>query len=167
MLLPGFIGKLLAVFRGSVAPVFIFLSVTLGFSFGLMPGFSGFHIAIIIITLILNVHIGLFILAAGIGKSLCFAAAPVLYHAGLFVQDYLSTLLRFFSSIPIIGITDFSKYSVAGTLILGPVIGAVVGLLLVRLVISFRKAFLKFEEGSEKFKKWYSNPWVRTLDMIL
>jgi hypothetical protein len=167
MLLPGFIGRLLAVFRGSVAPVFVFLSVFLGFSFGLMPGFSGFHIALIIITLILNVHIGLFILSAGLGKSLCFAAAPVLYHTGLFVQDYLSVLLRFFSSIPIIGITDFSKFSVAGALLLGPVIGAIVGLLLVRSVISFRKAFLKFEEGSERFKKWYSNPWVRILDRLL
>jgi uncharacterized protein (TIGR03546 family) len=167
MLLPRFIKKLLAVFRGSVSPVFIFLSVFLGFSFGLMPGFSGFHTAIIIITLILNVHIGLFILAACLGKSLCFAAAPVLYHVGTFVQDYLSALLRLFSYIPIIGITDFSKYSVAGALILGPVIGAVAGLLLVRSVISFRLAFLKFEEGSERFKKWYSNPWVRILDRLL
>jgi len=167
MLLPRFIKKLLAVFRGSVSPVFIFSSVFLGFSFGLMPGWSGFHIAIIIITLILNVHIGLFILSAGLGKSLCFAAAPVLYHVGMFVQDYLSALLRLFSYIPIIGITDFSKYSVAGALILGPVIGAVAGLLLVRSVISFRRALLKFEEGSERFKKWYSNPWVRILDRLL
>ena len=153
MLLPRFIRKLLAVFRGSVSPVFIFLSVFLGFSFGLMPGFSGYHIAIIIITLILNIHIGLFILAAGLGKSLCFAAAPVLYHVGTFVQDYLSALLRLFSYIPIIGITDFSKYSVAGALVLGPIIGAAAGLSLARSVISFRRAFLKFEEGSERFKK--------------
>jgi uncharacterized protein (TIGR03546 family) len=167
MLLPRPIRKMLAILRGGVSPVFIFLSVTLGFSFGLMPSFSGYHIAIIIVTLILNVHTGLFLISAGLGKSLCFAAAPVLYHVGIVVQDYLSFLLRLFSSIPIIGITDFSKYSTAGALVLGPIIGAVAGLLLARSVISFRRAFLKFEEGSERFKKWYSNPWVRVLDRIL
>ena len=90
MILPKFIKKFLAIFRGSVSPVAIFLSVMLGFSFGLMPGFSGFHTVLVILVLVLNVHIGLFLLSAGIGKALCFAAAPLLYHAGAWIQTYLS-----------------------------------------------------------------------------
>jgi len=56
MLLPRFIKKLLAVLRGSVAPPLIFLSVLVGFWFGLMPGFYGLHVALIVIVLVLNVR---------------------------------------------------------------------------------------------------------------
>jgi uncharacterized protein (TIGR03546 family) len=167
MILPRFIKKFLAIFRGGVSPVAIFLSVMLGFSFGLMPGFSGFHTIIVIIVLVLNVHVGLFLLSAGIGKTLCFAAAPVLYHAGAWVQTYMSFLLRLLASIPVLGLTDFSKYSVASTVLLGPILGAFAGLLMARSVISFRRMLLKLEEGSDKFKKWYSNRWVRILDRLL
>ncbi len=167
MILPRFIKKFLAIFRGGVSPVFIFLSVMLGLSFGLMPGFSGFHTIIVIIVLVLNVHVGLFLLSAGIGKTLCFATAPVLYHAGVWVQTYLSFLLRLLASIPVLGLTDFSKYSVASTVLLGPILGAIAGLLMARSVISFRRMLLKLEEGSDKFKKWYSNRWVRILDRLL
>ncbi|MBW8039664.1 MAG: hypothetical protein FVQ85_06650 [Planctomycetes bacterium] len=167
MILPRFIKKFLAILRGGVSPVFIFLSVMLGFSFGLMPGFSGFHTVIIILVLVLNVHAGLFLLSAGIGKTLCFAAAPVLYHTGAWIQTYLSFLLRLLASVPVIAMTNFSRYSVAGAVILGPVLGAIAGLLMARSVISFRRMLLKFEDGSDKFKKWYSNRWVRILDRLL
>ncbi|HUS72458.1 MAG TPA: hypothetical protein VMY06_05270 [Sedimentisphaerales bacterium] len=167
MILPRFIRKILAVFRGSVSPVFIVLSVALGFWFGLVPGWSGFHTAIVILVLVLNIHTGLFLLSAAVGKSLCLAAAPVLFHTGAAVQNYLAPLLSLLASIPLIGITDFSRYSVAGAIVVGPVIGLAAGLLLVRAVISFRRMLLKFEEGSEQFKKWYSNRWVRILDRLL
>jgi len=167
MILPRFIKKFLAILRGGVSPVLIFLSITLGFWFGLIPGWSGLHTALVIVMLILNVHVSLFLLSAGIGKTLCFAAAPVLYHFGAWVQSYLSFLLRLLASIPIIGMTDFSKYSVTGAVVLGPIIGAVAGLLMARSVISFRRMFLKLEKGSEKFKKWYSTGWVRILDRLL
>jgi uncharacterized protein (TIGR03546 family) len=167
MIIPRFVRKMLAVFRGAVSPVFIFLSVTLGFWFGLLPGWSGLHTAIVIVVLVLNIHTGLFLLSAGLGKALCFAAAPVLYNIGVGVQSYLSPLLKLLASIPIVGITDFNRYSVAGAVVIGPVIGVVAGLLLARSVISFRRMLLKLEEGSEKFKKWYSNHWVRILDRLL
>lgn len=167
MILPKPIRKILAIFRGSVSPVLIFISILLGFWFGLIPGWTGFHVVIIILMLILNVHTGLFLLSAGLGKSLCFAAAPLLYHIGIVVQNNLAGMLNFLATVPIIGITDFSRYAVAGGLVVGPVIGCVAGLLMARSVISFRRMLLKFEEGSEKFKKWYSNRWVRILDRIL
>jgi uncharacterized protein (TIGR03546 family) len=158
---------MLAVFRGSVSPVMIFISITLGFWFGLIPDFAGIHVAVLVLVFLLNVHLGLFLLSAGLGKALCFAAAPVLYHIGMAVQDNLSGVLNVLASVPIIGLTDFSRYSVAGALVVGPIIGAVAGLLMARSVIGFRRALLKFEEGSEKFKKWYSNRWVRILDRVL
>jgi len=167
MILPRPIRKMLAVFRGSVSPVMIFLSITLGFWFGLIPDFAGIHVAVLVLVVLLNVHLGLFLLSAALGKALCFAAAPVLYHIGMAVQDHLSGLLNLLASIPIVGMTDFSRYSVAGALVVGPIIGAIVGLLMARSVIGFRRALLKFEEGSEKFKKWYSNRWVRIMDRLL
>ncbi len=167
MILPRPIRKILAIFRGSVSPVLIFISITLGFWFGLIPGFAGIHVVMVVLVFLLNVHLGLFLLSAALGKALCFAAAPVLYHIGMAVQDNLSGLLNALASVPIIGLTDFTRYSVAGSLVVGPAIGAVAGLLMARSVIGFRRALLKFEEGSEKFKKWYSNRWVRILDRVL
>jgi len=167
MILPRPIRKILAIFRGSVSPVMIFISITLGFWFGLIPDFAGIHVAVLVLVFLLNVHLGLFLLSAGLGKALCFAAAPVLYHIGMAVQGNLSGVLNALASVPIIGLTDFTRYSVAGALVVGPIIGAVAGLLMARSVIGFRRALLKFEEGSEKFKKWYSNRWVRILDRVL
>lgn len=167
MILPKPIRKVIAVFRGGVSPVLIFLSVMVGFWFGLVPGWSGLHTVLILAMLIINIHLGLFLLSVGLAKALCFAAAPVLYHVGMGVQSYLSPLLRALGSIPIIGVTDFSNYSVAGATVLGPIFGAVAGLLMARSVIGFRRQFLKLEEGSEKFKRWYSNRWVRILDRVL
>jgi uncharacterized protein (TIGR03546 family) len=167
MLLPKPIRKMLAIFRGSVSPVLIFISIMLGFWFGLIPGFSGIHVVLIILVVLLNVHLGLFLLSGGLAKGLCFAAAPVLYHIGAAVQDYLPGMLSLLGSIPIVGMTDFSRYSVAGAFVVGPIIGAIAGLLMAKSVIGFRRSLLKFEEGSEKFKQWYSKKWVRILDRLL
>ena len=167
MILPKTIRKFLAILRGGVSPVIIFLSIMLGFSFGLVPGWSGLHTVLIIVVLVLNIHTGLFLLSGALAKSLCFAAAPVLYHVGAWIQSYLSFILRLLESVPLIGITDFNRYSVAGAVVLGPVIGAIAGLLMARSVIGFRRKLLKLEDGSDKFKKWYSNRWVRILDRLL
>ncbi|UCD28991.1 MAG: hypothetical protein JSV03_00465 [Planctomycetota bacterium] len=167
MLLPPQIKKFLAIFRGEVAPVMILLSTALGFWFGLTPGWYGVHVALLAIALILNIHVGIFLLSAALGKSLCYAAAPIMFHIGAWTQDALSPLLRFFAAIPIIGITDFTRYSVAGATLIGPLIGLLLGLLLSRSVVSFRRQWLKLEEGSEAFKKWRSKKWVRLLDRIL
>ena len=167
MLLPGPIKKLVAIFRGNVSPLFIFLSVFLGFWFGTIPHFTGFHIMLIIVALILNVHIGLFILSAVIGRGLCYAAAPLLYHVGVWAHETLAGIYSFLGSLPIIGLTDFNTYSVAGGFIIGPIVGLIIGLLLGRSVISFRRMMLKFDEKSETFRKWYNKTWVRILDRIL
>lgn len=167
MILPKFIRKLLAVLRGGVSPPIIFLSVMVGFCFGLIPGWSGLHTVIVIAMLILNIHTGLFLLSGALAKSLCFAAAPVLYHVGVWIQAHMSFVLGFLESIPLIGITDFNRYSVTGAIVLGPIIGAIAGLLMARSVIGFRRKLLKFEEGSDKFRKWYSNRWVRIMDRVL
>lgn len=167
MLLPKPIRKMIAVFRGGVAPVLIFLSITLGFWFGLVPGWTGLHTFVVVLFLVLNIHTGLFLLSAALGKALCFAGAPVLYHVGVWVQGHLSILINAFSSVPILGATDFTRYSVAGASVLGLVAGAVVGLLFAKVVIAFRRKMVKFEEGSEAFKKWYSNKWVRIFDRVL
>ena len=167
MLLPRFIKKLLAVCRGSVAPPLIFMSVLLGFWTGLMPGWSGLHTALAVVVLILNVHIGLFLLTLGIGKALSLAAAPVLYHVGVWVHAHLAWLLEGLSSIPVVGMTDFSRFALVGSLILGPIVGAIAGLALAFSVINFRRMMVKLDDKSEKFRKWYSSTWVRILDRLI
>ncbi len=167
MILPRFIKKLLAVLRGSVAPPLIFLSVLIGFWTGLMPGWSGLHTFLLVVVLILNVHIGLFLLSLGIGKVVSLAAAPVLYHVGVWVQAHLSGLLGGLSAIPVIGITDFSNFALAGALVIGPIVGALAGLALAFVVVNFRRMMVKLDDKSEKFRKWYSKTWVRILDRIL
>src|SRR4030043_2221247 len=98
--IPSPIRKLLKILLGGVSPVIIFISIMLGFTFGLIPGFSGLHAVLIVLVFLLNVHLGMFLLSAALGKALCFAAAPVLYHIGMAVRDNPSTLLKFLSSIP-------------------------------------------------------------------
>jgi uncharacterized protein (TIGR03546 family) len=165
--IPKPIRKLLKILRGGVSPVIIFISILLGFTFGMIPGFSGLHAGLIVLVFLLNVHLGMFLMSAALGKALCLAAAPALYYIGMGAQDYLAPVLKLLAAIPIIGITDFNRYAVVGGLIAGPVIGAAAGLAMARTVIGFRRTILKFEENSEKFKKWYSNKWVRILDRIL
>ena len=165
--IPKPIRKYLAILRGGVSPVIIFLSVMLGFTFGLIPSWSGIHVIAIALIFILNIHIGIFLISAGLGKAICFGAAPVLYHIGAAVESYLTPLLKLLAAIPIIGITDFGRYAVTGAVVCGPIVGAAGGLLLARTVIGFRRKLLNLEENSEKFKKWYSNRWVRILDRIL
>lgn len=167
MILPRFIKKLLAVFRGSVAPPLILLSVMIGFWFGLMPGFSGLHAVLIVIVLVLNVNLALFLLSLGIGKAVSLAAAPVLYKVGMAVQEHLSWLLEGLSSIPVVGMTDFSRFALAGALVLGPIIGAIAGLFLAFSVINFRKMMMKLDDKSDKFRLWYSKTWVRILDRLI
>jgi uncharacterized protein (TIGR03546 family) len=167
MLLPRFISKWLAVLRGNVAPPLIFLSTLLGTWVGMMPGWSGLHTALVVLVLVINVHIGLFLLALGVGKAISLAAAPLLYHTGVWVHGHLGGLLAGLSSIPIIGITDFNRLAVAGGLVLGPVVGAVCGLVLAIFVYSFRRTMLKLNDKSEKFRLYYSKFWVRLLDRIL
>ncbi len=167
MLLPGFVSKLLAVLRGNVAPPLIFVSVLLGIWTGMMPGWSGLHTALVVLVLVINVHIGLFILALGVGKALSLAAAPVLYHTGVWVHAHLAGVLAGLSSVPVVGITDFNRLAVAGGLVLGPIVGAICGILLAIFVYSFRRTMLKLNEKSEKFRLYYSKFWVRLLDRIL
>lgn len=167
MLIPKPIRKWLAIFRGEVSPVLLLLSVLLGFWFGLTPGFYGLHVALLVLALIVNTHIGLFLLAAALGKSLSLVAAPVLYHLGVFTQAELAPLLSLLAAIPIIGITDFSRYAVAGAVVAGPALGLVFGAGLAKSVSSYRKMWLKLEENSETFQRWREKKWVKLLDKVL
>ncbi len=167
MFIPRPIKKIVKVLRGDVSPFLVYLVVLTGFLFGLVPGFSGLHMILLVVLLILNMPVGLFLFCAAVGKSVCFASAPVLYYAGVFVQAHFWWLLSFLDELPIVGLTNFGRYSVAGSLLLGIIVGAVCGLVLSRSVVKFRKKLMDLQEGSEKFKKWYSNRWVRILDRIV
>jgi uncharacterized protein (TIGR03546 family) len=167
MILPGSLKKFIAIFRGEVSPILILLSVGLGFWFGVTPGWYGVHVFLLALVLVLNVHFGMFLVFAGFGAAFRFAAAPVLFYVGKWAQGSLSPVLDFFAALPVIGITDFARYSVTGSLIVGPLLGLVFGLLLARSVSRFRRAWLTLEENSETFRKWHSNRWVRLLDRVL
>ena len=64
MIVPKPIRKFAALFRGDVAPTIIVLSVALGFWFGLTPGWYGIHAVLLVLVLVLNVHLGLFLVWA-------------------------------------------------------------------------------------------------------
>ncbi len=165
--IPRSIRKLLAILRGGVSPVIIFLSMMIGFTFGLIPEWSGVHIAAIILVVLLNIHLAVFLMSAALGKALCYAAAPALYHVGVAVQEHVPALTKALAQVPIVAITDFSQYAVTGAVVIGPVVGAIGGLMLAQAVIGFRKGMLRLEEKSDKFAKWYSKTWVRVIDRII
>lgn len=167
MILPGTIKKLIAVFRGDVAAPLILLSVAMGITFGLIPGFYGVHVFLLIAALIININIGAFVLSSLLGKTVCFAAAPLLFHVGRWVQDHWAGLLAMLGSIPFVGVTDFSRYSVAGAIVLGPILGALLGLLVMSSVGRFRRTWLELDTKSPKFRDWHSRKWVRFTEWLL
>lgn len=167
MLLPRTLRKIIAVFRGSVSGPLIALSVLCGFWFGLMPGWSGLHVVLAVLVLVLNVHLGIFLLTAALGKAVCLAAAPLLYHVGTAVDSSAQWLLVTMGSLPIIGLTDYSRYALVGALILGPLVGLVLGVVLAGMVSAFRKGWMKMESGSDKLAQWQSRWWVKLLDRLL
>ena len=114
------IRKIVAVLRGQVSPVLAGLAVGLGFWFGLMPGFYGIHAFLLILLVLLNLPIGMFILAVGIGKAASLAAAPLLYHLGLRVLDHAEWIIDIDRQIPVVAITDFSRPALIGALVAGP-----------------------------------------------
>lgn len=167
MLLPSSVREWVAVFRGDVAPPLILLSALLGFWFGLMPGFYGLHVGLLAVALVVNVNLGIVLIFAALGKGLCFAAAPVLYHTGVWVHESAPGLAATVASIPILGISDFSRYALLGGMVLGPPAGLVLGIALALLVQSYRRAWLKLENQSEALRRWQAKTWVRWLDRIL
>ena len=167
MLLPRNVRKIFAIFRGEVSPVLILLSVVLGFWFGLTPGWYGVHVILLVLALVLRTNIGIFLLFAALGKALCYGAAPVLFYVGRWGQEVLAPVLNTFAALPVLGLTDFARYSVVGALVIGPLLGLVGGLVLARSVTAFRRAWLTLEENSDAFRKWQSSRWVRLLDWLL
>jgi hypothetical protein len=102
-----------------------------------------------------------------LGKAAAFAAAPLLYHVGVWGQSALEPVLKGLAAIPVIGLTDFSRYAVVGGLVLGLVIGSIGGLVLAWAVTQFRRKWLKLEEGSEKFRRWHDKGWVKFFERVL
>ena len=167
MFLPSDIRKVLALLRGQISPVLAGLAVGLGFWFGLIPGFFGIHAVLIVLLVLLNIPIGAFIVAAGLGKTASLAIAPVLYHTGGFVQGHLGGLTALLSKIPIIAITDFNRPALVGALVIGPILGVILGIATGQVVLAFRRTWLKLEANSEKLRAWQSKKWVRALDWIM
>lgn len=167
MFLPKPLRRWVAVFRGDVAPSLLFLSALFGFWSGLVPGWQGLHVLFLAIALVVNLPFGLFLLATGIGEAVALAFAPVLYHVGVFAQQSFPAGLRLIASIPIIAMTDTSRYVVAGAVLAGPILGALVGLVLVRSIGTFRRTWLSMDDKSETFRTWRQKKWVRFLDWLL
>jgi hypothetical protein len=161
------IRKLTALLRGQVSPVMAAIGVTLGFWFGLMPGFSGLHAAVLILMLLLNAPFGLFILFMGIGKAACLALARPLYEFGAYLQEHVAFLITLTSKIPVAGASDFSVAARDGAMVAGPVIGLVLGLIVGLIILGFRKTWLKLESNSEKFDAWQKKGWVKFMDRIV
>ena len=167
MFIPKRIKKLLAIFRGEVSPILILLSVLLGFWFGVTPGWYGIHVLILIFALVLSIHSGIFLMWVGFGKAFCYGLAPLMYYTGQWTQTHLQWLLDLFAGLPILGLTDYARFSVAGALVIGPVLGLIFGALLARSVHSFRKTWLSLYDNSDAFRKWQGNRWIKLLDKLL
>ncbi len=159
--------KLTTLLRGQVSPVMVGMGVCLGFWFGLMPGFSGLHAAVLVLLLLLNAPIGMFVLFMGIGKAACLASAKPLYDFGAYLQEHFTFLIDITSKIPIAGASNFSVAARDGAMVAGPLVGAVLGLIVGLIILGFRKTWLKLESNSEKFDAWQEKGWVKFLDWVL
>ena len=159
--------KLFALIRGQVSPVMAGIGVCLGFWFGLMPGFSGLHGAVLILILLLNAPIGMFITFIGIGKAACLASAKPLYDLGVLLQEHVPFLISLTSKIPVAGASNFSIAARNGAMVAGPLAGALLGLIAGLIILGFRKTWLKLESNSEKFDAWQNKGWVKFMDRVV
>ncbi|KOR28067.1 hypothetical protein TI03_05575, partial [Achromatium sp. WMS1] len=96
--------------------------------------------------MILNVPFTIFSLTAILAKSLSIVFAKTLYHLGIVLTPSLATLIAFLEQIPVIALTNFQRPALIGALVIGPVIGASLGILLAVIVLVLRRTLLTYEK---------------------
>ncbi len=155
--------------RGGGGVPQVLLACILGFSLGMIPGFSLTTIVLILAIVLLNVSMGLALMSFAVGKLAALILAPVTYSVGYGVIHSmgLEGLFAWAGNTPMLALLDLHVYCLTGGLIVGTLIGAVIGLVLARLIVLLRRGLVAAGQRSATVDKISRNGFVRFLLRVL
>lgn len=165
------IKKIAKLLRGSATPAQIMMACMLGAAFGFVPSFSqspALVVLLILLLVILNANLALAAMATGVAKVLSYLLLPVSFGIGRVLLDGPTRpLFEALVNAPVAALCGFEYYATTGGVLLGLVLGAIAGALLVTVVKGVRARFARLEEGSASYNQWMSKWWVRLLIFVL
>lgn len=155
--------------RGGGGAPQIILACTLGFTLGMIPGFSLTTILLILAIILLNVSIGMTLISVAVGKLASLILAPVTYSIGYAVIHNigLEPLFVRIADTPVLALLDLHVYCLTGGLLAGGILGFLLGLLPAWVVVQMRRGLVAANERSQLVQKLSKNFLVRFLLRIL
>jgi uncharacterized protein (TIGR03546 family) len=166
-----FTRKLAKLLRGNATPAQIILACTLGVALGFMPGFAqapGLIAFLILALIVSNANLALVALVAAPAKLLSLAMLPVTFTLGRAILDGPTQgLMKTMINAPVLALFGFEYYVTTGSLLLGVILGVVTGLMLVKIISTFRSTMARMEQNSDAYKRWVAKWWVKLLLYVL
>lgn len=166
-----FLRKIGAILRGKATPFQLFTGCLLGALIGFMPGFGhapGLVVTLSLLLVLLNANLLLAALVGLAAKLLSLALLPVSFALGrLLLDGPTGGLFAALINAPVFALFGFENYTATGGLVLGTLTGSAAGLLLVKLVNSFRRKMQQLGTDSARYKAVMGKGWVRFLVFVL
>lgn len=161
------IGKIL---RGKATPLQIMMAAILGAMLGFVPGFwqaPGLVVALALLLIILNANLAVAAIVALIAKLVSWPLLPLSFGAGrLLLDGPAQGLFKWIINAPVLALFGFEHYVTTGGTLIGLAFGVLCGSVLVRLVHRFRSRMSALEEGSERFRQFAGQRWVKITTWI-
>jgi uncharacterized protein (TIGR03546 family) len=158
------IRKLGSILRGAATPFQLMSACLLGGLLGFAPGFiqaPALYALLVAGLLILNATLGVALLVAALGRILSLLVLPVSFEVGRFLLDGpASGLARAAVNAPVLAWCGLEYYAVAGGQVLGLFFGLVLGLLVTRIVGSFRRRMAAAQGNPSRMREIAAKPWA-------
>lgn len=169
------IGKLLL---GKATALQVLVAATVGAMLGFVPGvfLLGFGqgladapaliFSLLFVVLVLNTNLAIFGLTFVLTKLAAIALLPVSFAIGrFFLEGPTEPIFRWLVNAPFFAWFGLERYATTGGLALGFVVGLALGLLMLHGLRVLQSRMAKAED-SERYRKWASKFWVRTLSWL-
>jgi len=119
----------------------ISLAIALALIVGFTPFVSLHNILIILVVLILNIHLGIFILFSGVFSAIAYIFDPLFHKIGLAIltNDSLNSLFTIFYNNPILNLTQFNNTLMMGSLLISLILFIPVLFIINKLIVKYRE----------------------------
>ena len=154
-------------FLGESTPFHLVLSCLFGAWISFAAPFSqapGYWVVLVSLILVLPVNLFLATLTGLVAYPIAVVLLPLSFHTGrLLLDGPTRPLFEWLVNTPFLALMGFEYYAHTGGLLLGGLVGAAAGLVVVRFVSRLRRKVVELDAGSEKFQTWSSKWQVRLL----
>jgi len=153
------------ILRGTATPLQLLLACLLGGALGFMPGFAaapGLIVFLVLCLIVLNANIGLALLVGVVAKVLAWVLVPVSFAVGrALIDGPTQGLFRTMVNAPVLALFGFEHYLTTGGLVVGLVVGGLLGVVVVKIISTYRRRMAAVEENSERYQKWTARKPVK------